>query len=82
MHTIESDLLLDGKLYCLQACVSAFFSPEILQTWAVKGLIVIISSFLFFDDDDDHFDIKPNVVSLLSLVESRLTTFLSHVILN
>ena len=29
---------MDDKLYCLQACTCALFSPEILQAGGVKGL--------------------------------------------
>ena len=35
---LKIDLLLDLQMYCLQACMCAFFSLEILQTEAVKGL--------------------------------------------
>ena len=35
---LKVNLLLDHQTYCLQACVCARFSPEILQAGAMKGL--------------------------------------------
>ena len=46
MHGIESRF--DHQKYCLQACMCALFSPEMLQAGAVKGLI-------------NTFDFKPLV---------------------
>ena len=39
---LKVDLLQDSQLYCLEACMCALSSPEILQAVAVKGLIIII----------------------------------------
>jgi len=36
---LKVDLLYDHQIYRFQACMSAIFSPEILQARAVKGLI-------------------------------------------
>ena len=36
---LKLDLLYDHQVCCLQACMCALFSPEILQAVAVKGLI-------------------------------------------
>ena len=35
------DLLQYYQIYCLQTCMYAHFSPEILQAGAVKGLIFL-----------------------------------------
>ena len=35
---LKADLLWGHQIYCLQACMCALFSPEILQAEAVKGL--------------------------------------------
>ena len=35
---LKVDLLRDHQRYCLQACMCALFSPDILQAVAVKGL--------------------------------------------
>ena len=44
----KADLLQGRHMYCLQACMCAHFSPEILQAVAVKGLILsgLWTSFL------------------------------------
>ena len=47
LHDIESDLLYSRKIYFLWACVCIFFSPEILQTEAMKGLMSALYSMLF-----------------------------------
>ena len=39
---LKVDLLQDHQIHCLQACMCALFSPEILQAGAVKGLNYII----------------------------------------
>ena len=40
---LKADLLQNHQVYCLQACMCAIFSPEILQALAVKGLKHIMS---------------------------------------
>ena len=46
MHSIESRFVTglsniqDYRIYCLQECICALISPEILQAEAVKGLMV------------------------------------------
>ena len=35
---LKVDLLQDHKIYCLQACMCAPFSPEMSHAAAVKGL--------------------------------------------
>ena len=37
MQSPEVDFLQDWKMFCLQASMHALFSPENLQTGAVKG---------------------------------------------
>ena len=37
----EIYLLQDHQIYCLQACMCALFSPEILRAGAVKGLMCV-----------------------------------------
>ena len=51
---LKVDLLQDHQLYCLEACMCALFSPELLQDVAVKGLTsckphrVIVSGQRFY----------------------------------
>ena len=35
---LEVDLLQDHQIHCLEVCMCALFSPEIVQAVAVKGL--------------------------------------------
>jgi len=38
-HSTETDLLQDGKIYCLQAC-ACFFEPGNLRDWGSEGVNV------------------------------------------
>ena len=47
MHSIESRFVIGHQIYCLQACMCAFLSPEILQAGAVNGLNILHVGNLF-----------------------------------
>ena len=41
MHSSDSGLVTGHQMYCLEECMCAHFSLEILQAVAVKGLILL-----------------------------------------
>ena len=45
---LKVDLSSDCHIHCLQACMRAIFSPEILQAGAVKGLMLYFWCIFYF----------------------------------